>query len=343
MRIRSSCRIDRTLRSEQGTFTLEAALLLPISVAVLVALVFALIAVAQSSLVYITAGESAERVAEHWNRSTKHPETGMYSPLEREPLYWRWLYDGAEQWFGPAGGGESVRIEYPGEADGSNDESVVKRKLASGVFGWPSAYRGAAAYENGGLLHSVTVSAAVPLSLPAGLGLPDQATGVSTDSVNDPAEYIRNIELTLGYIPRLDVKVEVGTLRNTLSPWLDRRGIVPVKDRELTFGHHAQAAIYLRTLINGAERRISTQETGKWRKIDSMDKHGVAHQVYIGPKTTTRDVRDQLMKDAELLRKGKVSGVAWHFFRRTGETTAGPSPALKQLLQSHGIIVVIHY
>jgi len=342
MKIRFNCRTDHTLRSESGSFTLEAALLLPISLALLVILVFVLIAAAQSSLVYITAGESAERVAEHWNRSSKHPETGMYSPLERDPLYWRWLYDGAEQWFRPAGGGESARVEYASGADGSGGESFVSRKLASGLFGWPTAYRGSAAYEKDGWLNSITIAAAVPMSWPAGLGLPDRASGGSTDSINDPAEYIRNIELALGYIPTLDRKVEVDTVQNTLAPWLHRRGIVPVKDRELTFGHHAQAATYLRSLVNGAERRISTQETGKWRKIDAMDKHGVAHQVYIGPKSTTRDVTDQLMKDAELLRKGKVSGVAWHFFRRTGETNAGPSPALKQLLQSHGIIVVIH-
>jgi hypothetical protein len=170
----------------------------------------------------------------------------------------------------------------------------------------------------------------------------DWASGTSTELIIEPAEFIRNIELFMGFLPVIRQKLEGDAIRNTLSPWLDRQDPVPAVDRELTFRVHSEAVKYLRALVRGKEQRVPTQENGKWRLLDAMDKHDVAHQAYIGPKSLNNDVRNQMLKDAELIRQGKVKGVVWHFFRRTGESSAGPSASLKRELQKHGIIIVVH-
>jgi len=317
---------------------LEGALALPVALVLVACAAFSFIASAQSGLAYITANESSDRVAQHWNNSYKHPVSGMFSTLQHDPLFWRWRQDGASL-FGGAGE-TSARAILPASAGSSG--STTARKLGGGAAGWPSAYSGASAFENDGWFRSVTVEATVPLSLTNALGLPDAAAGRSTKTISEPAEFIRNVELILGYLPALTGTTDGDKVRKLVSPWADKPDIVPDVDRSLTFRNHAHAVSYLRTLVRGQEGREKTEETGTWRLIDARDKQGVAHQAYIGAKQPNKDVRDQLMKDAELIRRGKVKGVVWHFFRRTGEATAGPSPALKKLLEENGIVYVIH-
>ncbi|WP_309118455.1 hypothetical protein [Paenibacillus sp.] len=341
MKIRSFFRNSRLIKDEAGSYSLEAALVAPISALLVAGVAFLLIASAQSSLTYITANESSERVSQHWNNSYKHPVTGMFSTFRHDPLFWRWNQDSSSAWlWGDEAGAAASHVRLP--AGDSSGDSVLSRKLSGGAAGWPAAYRGAGSFRGIGWNRSVAVEAAVPLSLPGGFGLPSAAGGSSSKSIAEPAEFIRNVELALGYVPALKAVLEGDKVRNLVSPWVDKPDIVPDVDRTLSFRHHSDAVKYLRTLVRGHERRIGTEETGKWRLIDAMDKQEVAHQTYIGPKQPNKDVRDQLMKDAELIRKGKVKGVVWHFFRRTGDATAGPSPALKKLLQDNGIVFVIH-
>jgi hypothetical protein len=311
---------------------------LPIALILVAAVAFSFLASAQAGLSYITANESSDRISQHWNNSYKHPVTGMFSTLQHDGLFWRWRQDGASLFGGD--GEASARAVLPGSVE--TFASATTRKLGGGAAGWPSAYSGASRFENDGWFRSVTVEASVPLSLPGGLGLPDVAAGRSTKTISEPAEFIRNVELILGYLPLLKGTTEGDKVRKLVSPWADKPDIVPDVDRTLTFRNHAQAVSYLRTLVRGQEGREKTEETGKWRLIDARDKQGVAHQAYIGAKQPNKDVRDQLMKDAELIRRGKVKGVVWHFFPRTGEATAGPSPALKKLLEENGIVYVIH-
>jgi len=341
MRIRSFFRNRRLLKEEAGSYTLEAALLLPIAVLLVAGAAFLFIASAQSSLVYIAANASSDRISEHWNNSYKQPVTGMFSTLQRDPLFWRWNQDGATDWLWGSSEESGARVTLPLSPEAA-DDSMVRRKLAGGASEWPAAYRGTASFQGVGWSRTVAVEAGVPLSLPGGLGLPGAAAGRSAKAIAEPAEFIRNVELVLGYLPALKGAGEADKVKNLLSPWLDKPDPVPDVDRTLTFRHHSEAVRYLRALVRGQEKRISTEDTGKWRLIDAMDKQGVAHQTYIGPKHPNKDVTDQLKKDAELIRKGKVKGVVWHFFRRTGEASAGPSPALKKLLQENGIVFVIH-
>ena len=53
-----------------------------------------------------------------------------------------------------------------------------------------------------------------------------------------------------------------------------------------------------------------------------------------------KKIRRQIEKDAELLRKGDVTEVQWHFF--PGKSGFGPTPALEAELNRHGIKVIRH-
>jgi hypothetical protein len=80
---------------------------------------------------------------------------------------------------------------------------------------------------------------------------------------------------------------------------------------------------------------------GHRRDVEAYDRHGVAHHAYLGTKDIG-DVRDQFLKDEELLRKGMVKGAVWHFFRRADTGAIGPSDKLRKELEKRGIVIVIH-
>src|SRR5690606_34842063 len=108
-----------------------------------------------------------------------------------------------------------------------------------------------------------------------------------------------------------------------------------------SFAHHDQAAAYLRTIVGGKEAEFETVH-GK-RRIDAQDASGVVHQAYL--TFTAKQLEEvQLPKDVDLIqRHPEVSGVVWHFFRRTGQTgKVGPPDHLLRKLEASGITVVIH-
>jgi len=329
-------------RDEKGSLTLEASLILPIAFLVAVFAVFIMVFSLQANMTYVTAEETSDRIAHTWDNSHKHPVTGMYSLLEQDSLYWRWLYDGAEQWFGLASGNYGKEVIVPASPGETDD--LIERKLLGATTLWPEGYSGSGVFTNRGFTKSVTTTAGVAFQSPSflSLRLPGKVEGSSGETIIEPSEFIRNVELLLAYIPAIVQELGGDGVQNVLSPWLNRTGHTIGDDVSLTFRTHAEAVSYTRTLVNGREKRIPTKEIGHWRLIDAMDKHGIAHQTYIGVKTANKEITDQLLKDAELLRRGEVNGVVWHFFKRTGEADSGPAPELQRLLQKHGIMIVIH-
>jgi hypothetical protein len=127
-----------------------------------------------------------------------------------------------------------------------------------------------------------------------------------------------------------------------LKPWFEERGGFVAKPKSPVFRYHSEAVKYLRSIVKGSEKRFSTQWIGEWRLIDAMDYDGVAHQAYIGAKTYNSEMQQQLFKDIDLLRQGKVKGVVWHFFRRVGEPNGEPSSLLLQKLHQYGIVYIEH-
>ena len=84
---------------------------------------------------------------------------------------------------------------------------------------------------------------------------------------------------------------------------------------------------------------VDTETVGERRKIDVLDRDGIAHEAKY--TLNAGDARQQLRKDAELMRRGEVKGVVWHFFR-TKNGSVSLSASLRKELERNGIVVIIH-
>lgn len=317
---------------------------MPVALCLVIGVLFLLILSHQASATYVAAAQTADRTAHIWDNSHKHPVTGMFTTLEHDPLYWRWFHDGAEQWFGPVTGHSVTTVSFPDDLSAGELTDFTARKLSKAMHLWPSAYTGTGEFRNRGLFKSVTMNAGVPFRAPRlfGVDWAETVEGASTETIVEPAEYIRNVELLFAYIPAVVNHIGNSGVRDALAPWMNREGSVIGEHTDLTFRTHAEAVRYTRALVRGHEKRIPTVHTGEWRLIDAFDKQGIAHQTYIGVKSPNKDITAQLMKDVELLQRGEVNGVVWHFFRRRGEPDSGPTPALRRILEEYGIMIVIH-
>ena len=96
----------------------------------------------------------------------------------------------------------------------------------------------------------------------------------------------------------------------------------------------------LAKLFGGKSQAYFKTSRGK-RYIDQLA-DGIAHESKVGYTTLNKRIKEQILKDAELIRKGKINGAHWHFF--TSQVT-GKGSASKPLLNSlhkNGIKYTIH-
>ncbi|WP_274362238.1 hypothetical protein [Paenibacillus thermotolerans] len=335
-------RVAGPLRSERGSASIESVFVLPSLFLITLLLMLGAVYAMQSGWTYSSAAIAADRTAHAWDNSYKHAVTGMYVPLQQDPLYWRLLHDGAESWFYPSDAEYTASVDFPDGVQAAS--SLTQKKLARSAEVFAGELYGSVSYLNQGWSRKAIVETAHPFRAPTLFGIRWNrlTAGKSEETIVEPAEYIRNIELVRSYLMMIEQKWDMGTIRNALSPFLDRTNDSPAKGRELHFSVHAEAVRYLRTLVRGRESRFTTGETGTWRLVDALDGQGIAHQAYLGAKSLNTDMRTQLLKDVELLRKGKVKGVVWHFFRRTGTDSAGPNAALRKELEKYGIAIIVH-
>ncbi|WP_199614562.1 hypothetical protein [Paenibacillus alkalitolerans] len=330
-------------RNENGSVSVEATLVLPVVIVLSLILMISAVYIFQHEWTYSSAAVTADRIAHTWDNSHKHRITGMYVPIQHDPLYWRLTDDGAENWFRPLDSLPTATVAFPASTE--QESSLTIKKLTNGIAALSGYLAGSAAYSNQGWRRFVTVETLHPFHAPSMLGVRwgNRIAGSSTETVVDPAEYIRNIDLVRSYLLMIETKWEPGTIQNMLAPWLQINSNEKHKEgRPLQFAAHAEAVRYLRSLVRGRQARIDTEQTGSWRLVDALDGHGISHQAYLGAKRLNADMRNQLMKDVELIRNGKVKGVVWHFFRKTGSGAAGPDAALRKELEKHGIAIVVH-
>lgn len=147
-------------------------------------------------------------------------------------------------------------------------------------------------------------------------------------AVIEPAEYIR-----------FAARVTTGESDDVIRQFSARSGY---EWPERSFYSHNEARGYLRRLVHGEEMRRATEQVGEWRLIDALDRYNVAHQAYYGLQSAGKQIMEQAQKDEELLRKGEISGVVWHFFRRVSDGSIGLSARLRNELETRGIVVVVH-
>ncbi len=70
---------------------------------------------------------------------------------------------------------------------------------------------------------------------------------------------------------------------------------------------------------------------------------GIAHESKVGRVSLTKNVKLQILKDAELVRKRAIKSAHWHFFRSEVTGKIGGTKPLLDFLTKNGIPYTIHY
>jgi hypothetical protein len=222
----------------------------------------------------------------------------------------------------------------------SSSASTVERKLARASTVISGSLTGTATYSNHLIDRQVTVALQKPFHLPKFLfhwAGADYVQAGASSRVVDPVELIRLTDITRTYIPAIKGKISPQAAKDALiEPEADAQS-----GEQVTITSERQAASYLRSLVNGSEKSLTTP-SGKNRLIDALDENGVAHIAFY--TFTEGQLRsEQMPPDLELLQQGMpVKGVVWHFFKTKQSGPVGPSDKLRKELESKGIVVVIH-
>jgi hypothetical protein len=317
----------------EGSITLESALIMPLIFLLTVSFLFAALYVYEHAKLQHAVSGAVLRAASAWSCCGGQGTT-VQTEQGGQGLYWRWWEGTSWNWLTGTGLATDGReVEVP--KNGFVPQTSVERKLLLAAREAPPEASGSFRFNSGLVLSTVEGSLAELFRLPTWLRQPERvASAAARSSVVEPVEWMRNISLVRHY---------AGELR---SRFLDRES-AERKVREFlelhspgTFARHSEAAAYLRRLVSGREHMVEL--SGSRRLIDALTSNGVAHQAYL--TFTEKQIREQMAKDVEMLQQGgEVSGVVWHFFRRTGQTgRVGPSDKLLEDLYRNGIVVVIH-
>lgn len=271
---------------------------------------------------------TADRVAYNWDNSYKDLETGAYDIHQNDGLYYRVNNDSLRQ---------SSSIYIPSTL---SPETLTgpRRKLQNAVAQVPKGINGLLTFNNRLIERKVEAQLSrmiTPLPfLKLWFGNSKTLSVKSSAIIIEPVEFIRNTDLMLTYIPLIKQNMtdseEAETIRNT----------IPEVSTNSTISSEAEASSYIRKLVHGHSVVMATEGTGESRKIDALDPDGIAHEAKY--TVNYKQAHQEILKDVELVQKGLIKGVVWHFFRVQKTGQLGLTPSLRKDLEDHGIIVVIH-
>lgn len=335
------------VKQEEGSFTIEASLVFPIIFITTVSLLFMSMFVYQKVVTYSAASMIAERTAFIWNNSYKNHVTGAFYIKDYDELYWRNFDDSVSDMFQFLFSDKPSQAVFTAGQEITSESSLPQKKLSKAIQFIPDGYKATITYTNHLIDRKISVLLSSSFQLPAfveNLIGYDTVDSLASSKIIDPVEFIRNINLTRTYLPLINKELNIPQIRDLLNKFRKKtnHSALPIDNYSLIFDSHAQAKLYLQKLVKGNSLNISTDEVGKWRVIDALDQDKIAHQAYFGNKTKDKDISAQLMKDVEILRKGEVNGVVWHFFKRKSDGSIGPSVSLERELSKKGIIIIIH-
>jgi hypothetical protein len=320
--------IRKWLKNEEGSFTIEASLVFPIIFLCTVALLFFSLWSFEKAYLQQMAAITADRIAYNWDNSNKDLETGAYDIHQNDGLYYRVSNDGLSQ---------SSSITIPNIVSPTT-LTGPKRKLQNAVTQFPKGINGILTFKNRLIERKVEAQLSrmiKPLPfLKLWFGSSKTLSAKSSALVNEPAEFIRNTDLTVTYLPLIKQSMKdkeaVDTIRDTL----------PEASLNITISSEAEASSYIRKLVHGHSVVMATEGTGEARKIDALDPDGIAHEAKY--TVNNKQAHQEILKDVELIQKGLIKGAVWHFFRIKKTGQLGLTPSLRKDLENHGIIVVVH-
>ncbi|GAA3404583.1 TadE/TadG family type IV pilus assembly protein [Paenibacillus hodogayensis] len=327
--------LQRFVRSERGSYTLESALIYPTILLALVSIVFMSLFLYEKSVLYYTASMTAERAAYSWDNTRKDWTTGNVAPGQYDGLYWRTGSDGIGGMFafGSALGLQKVLLP----ADGSSGGQGPKAKLTRAAEGLPADVTGELTYRHGLIDREVTARLGRRGLLPFLASQWDSSymQAQVKSIVTEPVELIRNVDFVRTFVVRVKDLITVSKAGETVprEP--------PPEQKKLVFARAEEAAVYVRGITGGVKKWVSAPSGD--RQLDSLDADGLMHEVKLGYTSKAKDIQSQVDKDLELMRQSsEVKGVVWHFFRKEKDGKIGPSKPLRDYLEQRGIIVVIH-
>ncbi|WP_106766708.1 TadE family protein [Paenibacillus faecalis] len=190
----------RLWKNNEGSFTIEATLVLPIVLIVTALLLFLCLYIYQRSFLVQASSAASERTAFIWDNSHKDAANGAVEEGLYDPLYWRLTDDHLlSSLFGLGSDGSAAVVTVPGGNQGGDLPEVKMSKGASAV---PQGMQGEMTYDNKVLFRKVSTE----LSWPITISPLEKVMGGGTDLrvasqsvVADPVEFIRTVELMRYY------------------------------------------------------------------------------------------------------------------------------------------------
>ncbi len=183
-------RISKLLKSVSGSYTLEAATIIPFILLLLISLVFLAMYLYQQLFLLDTVIYSAKQRAATWDNSHKKMEDGFQTVLADDGLYWQLLNDNL---VGANSTLVSQKLSY--------GERFIRSTLAQGAFR-SQANEIKLEYTNQLLKRTVKVKVTENPLLPVALFnnfLNSQLVVEAEAEVVEPVEFIRNIDLAERY------------------------------------------------------------------------------------------------------------------------------------------------
>ncbi|MFX3635125.1 MAG: TadE/TadG family type IV pilus assembly protein [Candidatus Pristimantibacillus sp.] len=211
-----SSRLRHWGRNEQGSFTLESTLVLPMLFLLILTFLLFSMYIYQKVVLYYTASVTAERTAFSWDNSYRNPRNGMLIEGQYDGLYWRIAEDHRlESLFGLNQERSAVSLDIPSRAASDSEGLALSNRKLAGGSEWISAadglnYRGSIGYNPGLLKREIEVKLRQPVSLEPLeriLGISEPRT-VAKSAIVDPVEFIRSVDMVRYYAAKFASKSE---------------------------------------------------------------------------------------------------------------------------------------
>ncbi|NQX49096.1 pilus assembly protein [Paenibacillus tritici] len=188
------------LREDEGSFTIEASLLLPIIMGITLVLLFFSLYTYQKSMLLQIASATAERASYNWENSNR-ATTGEFQAGNYDPLYWRIGEDGLlSSLFGIGADNGSTAIVLPDNAEGGGPLPVLKLRRAAQMV--PAGLQGEMGYAYSLTGRRISTELKKLLQLPvldnllADGAVPEVC---ARSYVTEPVEFIRTVDLMRYY------------------------------------------------------------------------------------------------------------------------------------------------
>ncbi len=185
-------------RSSTGSFTIEAALVAPLVITVLLMFMLAGTYVYQSVIAYYTIASAAERAAWNWDNSYREAKSGVLLVPQYDPLYSSLSSNGVLQSLFQFGSSDRAVVLPIGNYENNDSEPVVKKLqvMAGRLDKTKLGVQGEVFFEPNLLQSKIGVRGSK-----SGSTLRD---GIQvSSSINDPVTIIRNMELFAYYGQKL--------------------------------------------------------------------------------------------------------------------------------------------